>query len=307
MKENTRAPRLKVSRSGRGQYTGLLAPWLLKVEGLENSGDDGIGVGFRARRADAQQRGVAGVSRRKRARPRGWGVGFRAGSSGCPGNRDGTTWNDTFGGLKSKGADGAVRGRNPLAGGAVLLLRWPARGQDRAGAQHGWSRAAGAARGGGPGSLGLVEADVSFHSNSDSKLAVQNKNSVNSAGVIGTPFPASNLMAIGRIGDDTLAQRGLPDDVRVAYFVSGISVSRVVSARRQRQMIICPRGECDADGIVLRGCDFRDCGATIVVSHFYSPATGVLADPPSLVLPSSVLAATSTDHREPHSPNAYAG
>lgn len=78
------------------------------------------------------------------------------------------------------------------------------------------------------------------------------------SGAIATPFPASGLMAIGRIGNETLAERGLPDGVHVAYFASGISVSRLMTARREGRMIACPRGDLDGDRITLRGCDFTD-------------------------------------------------
>ena len=78
------------------------------------------------------------------------------------------------------------------------------------------------------------------------------------ADAIRNPFPASRLMAIGRVDSETLAQRGLPDGVRVAYFVPGISVSRLMIARRQGQMVACAHGELAEDGITLRGCDITE-------------------------------------------------
>lgn len=78
------------------------------------------------------------------------------------------------------------------------------------------------------------------------------------AAAIGAPFPASRLMAIGTVDNETFAQRGLPDGVRVAYFVSGVSVSRVRAARGQDRMVACSRGELDGDSITLRDCDFAD-------------------------------------------------
>ena len=76
-------------------------------------------------------------------------------------------------------------------------------------------------------------------------------------GLIGTPFPAANISSIGRMNGLTYAQRGLPENVRIAHFVPEVRVRDLIDARGGTQQIVCSRGAWNTDGIALRDCSLR--------------------------------------------------